>query len=290
MPAAISTAVDVSVKPRRRLSPDAVHRDQKRIIVNPEPQEPSLKLYPGPAWSARSSKPLQPLLWFGVAVTLLSPLALFCDYDIAVWFWEDRLPGDFRKAIYISEFFSHGLGVAMIITGIAILVPEKRWCLPRLAALSFGSGAIVTILKMFILRRRPNDFDFSTAREDSIYQWSLDAYLQHVAIFDDSTLRSFPSGHAATAVGLCIGMMLLFPRGRIYFVCMATLACTERLLCQAHFLSDVLGGVAVATLWSYICLHPRMLGVLFGHMEPEGRGFKVPNVDDLRGKPYKRAA
>lgn len=259
--------------------------DQEPRIVRFEATEPALQTYPGPAWSARSSKPLQPLLWFGVVATILCPLAFFVDYDVAVWFWEERLPGDLRKAILISEFFSHGLGVLMIIVGIAVLVPEKRWCLPRLAALSFGSGAIVTILKMFILRRRPYDFDFATAREDSIYQWSLDAYLQNVAIFDDSTLRSFPSGHAATAVGLCIGMMLLFPRGRVYFVVLATLACSERLMCLAHFLSDVVAGVAVATLWSYICLHPRMLGVLFGHMEPEGRGFKVPNVNDLRGQP-----
>ena len=232
---------------------------------------------------------MQPLLWFGVFVTFLCPLALLVDFDIAVWFWEDRLPGDIRKAIKISEVFAHGIGVVTILVGIAILAPEKRWCLPRLGALAFGAGAIVTIIKMFVLRRRPNNFNFDLASENSIYQWSVDAMLQNVAIYDDSSIRSFPSGHTATAVGLCIGMMLLFPKGRYYFVVLATFASCERLLSQAHFLSDVLGGVAVATLWSYVCLHPRMLGVLFGHMEPEGRGFAVPNVDDIKVPPRKAA-
>ncbi|MEZ6090351.1 MAG: hypothetical protein R3C05_20460 [Pirellulaceae bacterium] len=63
------------------------------------PTEPTLKLYPGPAWSARSSKPLQPLLWFGVIVSFLWPFALFCDYDVAVWFWEDRMPGTFTRRL-----------------------------------------------------------------------------------------------------------------------------------------------------------------------------------------------
>ena len=248
-----------------------------------------LKVYAGPAWSARSSKPLQPLLWFGIVVTILCPLATVVDFDVAVWFYQERLPGDIRKAIKISEIFAHGIGVLGILIGIATLVPEKRWCLPRLSALAFGAGAITTIIKMFVLRRRPHNYDFATADENSILNWSIDWTLQHVALFDDSSLRSFPSGHAATAVGLCIGMMLLFPRGRVYFVFLSTLAASERLLSQSHFLSDVLGGVAVAAIWSYVCLHPRLLGVLFGHMEPEGRGFKVPNVDDLRTS-NKRAA
>ncbi len=250
--------------------------------------DPMLALYTEPAWSVRSSKPLQPILWFGIVVLMMCPLAVLYDYDVAVWFWQDRMPGDLQKAVKVCEIFAHGIGVIFLMFGIALLAPRKRSCLPRLAALTFGSGAIVTIIKMFVLRRRPNNFDFSTASEESIHQFSLDMYLQTVAIFDDSSLRSFPSGHAATAVGFCIGMMLLFPRGRILFVILATFACTERLLSGAHFLSDILGGVGVATLWSYICLHPRMLGVLFGHMEPEGRGFIVPNVSNLRAQHQQR--
>jgi undecaprenyl-diphosphatase len=58
-------------------------------------------------------------------------------------------------------------------------------------------------------------------------------------------LQSFPSAHAATAVGLAIGLSALHPRGRWLFAAFALLAVVQRIEAQAHFSSDVLAGAAV---------------------------------------------
>ncbi|MEM7475000.1 MAG: phosphatase PAP2 family protein [Planctomycetota bacterium] len=74
------------------------------------------------------------------------------------------------------------------------------------------------------------------------------------ASFWDARQRSFPSGHAATAVGLAIALSILFPRSAPIFGILAVSACLQRMTSGAHYASDVLAGAAVAFACSAIVL------------------------------------
>jgi membrane-associated phospholipid phosphatase len=59
-------------------------------------------------------------------------------------------------------------------------------------------------------------------------------------------LQSFPSGHTATAVGLALALSSLYPGGRRLFALLAVLAASQRVLFDAHFLSDTLVAAGIA--------------------------------------------
>ena len=59
---------------------------------------------------------------------------------------------------------------------------------------------------------------------------------------------SFPSGHAATAWGLSIGLAWVFPKGRWLFFSLAAMASFQRVASFSHWPSDVLMGTAIGFL------------------------------------------
>jgi undecaprenyl-diphosphatase len=65
---------------------------------------------------------------------------------------------------------------------------------------------------------------------------------------------SFPSGHTATSVAAAIAFSVLFPRYRWVFAGFAVLIGISRVVIDAHYLSDVLGGAAVggAVAWTIL--------------------------------------
>ncbi len=135
-----------------------------------------------------------------------------------------------------------------------------------------GSGAIATIMKMFVLRPKPSQINLDFANLDTAWLWRFDWTLDQVANFDART-RAFPSGNMATAMALTIGLCLIAPRGRWLYAMLCGLTVLQRLHSQSHFLSDVIGGAAAGLLWSYVCLSPKLIGSLFDKMEPAN----VPN-------------
>lgn len=59
---------------------------------------------------------------------------------------------------------------------------------------------------------------------------------------------SFPSGHAATAFALATALTLLWPRHVAAYVLLALLVGASRVLSNAHWLSDVVGGALIGIL------------------------------------------
>ncbi len=214
-----------------------------------------------------------PLLLLTLLSASMVPVTTLFDISISRWFIDRHLPGDISKSVELTECYAHGIGVLFIVMLIFRLAPRKRWCIPRLASLAFGAGAIAVIAKMFVLRGRPSNVNLHVASYDVAWRWTFDWSLDHVAAFD-SAYRSFPSGHTAIATGLTIGLCLMFPRGRMMFVFLLAMAMIQRLASYAHYTSDLMGGLAIGLLWSYVCLSPRLLGALFDKMEPQGQGFE----------------
>lgn len=206
------------------------------------------------------------LLWAVVFTAFSVPLATLVDIPLARWFYDDPLPGDFVRTLELIRFYAHGSGVFFIFLSLFLLAPEKRSLLPRLVTMVAGASAVATISKMFVLRYRPSQINLDLATVESAWWWRFDWSLEHVAMFDAST-RSFPSGNMATAVALTIGLCLATPRGRWLFSLFCGLTIMQRLQSGTHFFSDVIGGAAFGLLWSYFCVHPKLLGSLFDKLE-----------------------
>jgi len=244
---------------KRNDSPDAVLARERRSAALPMPlvnREMSLDIQKRPGL----------LLWAVVFAAFSVPLATLVDIPLARWFQEDPLPGDFVRTLELIRFYAHGSGVFFIFLSLFLLAPEKRSLLPRLVTMVAGASAVATISKMFVLRLRPTQINLELATVESAWWWRFDWSLEHVAMFDASS-RSFPSGNMATAVALTIGLCLATPRGRWLFTMFCGLTIMQRLQSGSHFFSDVVGGAAFGLLWSYFCIHPKLLGSLFDKLE-----------------------
>lgn len=208
------------------------------------------------------------LLWMAGIATLMVPLSTLVDIPASRWFASDPLPRELADMLDLCRVYSHGSGVFIILLGLILMAPNRRWYVPRLAVLATGGGAVATIAKMFVLRPRPASLNLDVATYDYAWIWAFDWTLEQVATFDAST-RAFPSGNVSTAIALSVGLWVVLPRGKWLFatICLGTIL--QRMQCGAHFVSDLFGGAGCGLLWAYACFHPRLLGSLFDKMEPE---------------------
>ncbi len=175
-----------------------------------------------------------------------------------------KIPGDLAKAITLSEVFGHSLGAAAILVSVLLLGSPARRPIVWVAILvTLTSGVASNGMKSLFVRVRPHSVgkiriaDKSFAPDSNqTSKLAVDdgSELVPVSIFD-SRQRSFPSGHAATAWGLAIGLSLVFPRGVVLFACFATLASLQRITSGAHFPTDVLVGATIAFVTA-ACLFP----------------------------------
>ena len=215
------------------------------------------------SFSNRGGTPDIPVSWdpyrrrvfWGMTGCLIAGAALITPFDIAV---SERLnphgvPGDVRRILGLSEFFAHGFGVVMILIAIAVLAPSLRRALPRVALCAALPGLLVNLIKLAVGRFRPETYhqwlasqpvDLTPSVEQTWIGWFVGWDANSVYEFGYA-IQSFPSGHAATAVGLAVGLTWLFPRGTKLFFVMAVMASLQRIVFQAHWSSDVLVGAAL---------------------------------------------
>ncbi len=198
--------------------------------------------------------------------TLLFAVALVVDLPVLAFCRGGRLPGDLRKLIEFAEVFAHGIGVGFIVLTVLVLDRARRRRLPRLLACAYGSGLMANVVKLTVARARPRNSEFQSVW-DSFVGWC--PWLTSAGVHEpfDSSFQSLPSAHTATAVGFAIGLSVLYPQGRWLFACFAVLAAMQRVVSNAHFVSDTFAGAAVGCLFAAFCLDRRGLGRLFDRME-----------------------
>jgi membrane-associated phospholipid phosphatase len=208
---------------------------------------------------SRDASYTAPALWTAtrlaiaaIAFALLAAAVLSVDLQVAAFLRAHPLPSELARLVRLSEVFAWGGTVALLIL-IAAVLDTRGWrILPPLAIGAFGAGLIADGFKLVVARLRPGAADSSGAAE-TFLAWLPLLQLDALGHPYGRALQSFPSGHAATAVGLAIALAALYPRGRWLFVTLAALACFQRMEAQAHFASDVLSGAAIGCLVGAAC-------------------------------------
>lgn len=208
------------------------------------------------AWADKTWRPLL----VTAALVALAVAALAVDYPLALWTVEGNCPAGLLRLLRTAEPFGHAIGVLLIVAAIYQLDPIRRWALPRVLAMSLGAGLAADVLKLVIARARPHQFDFQGGVTDTFGQW--------LPLFGGGAgSQSFPSAHTATAVGLAVALVWLYPRGCWLFVTLAVLVACERVAAAAHYLSDTLCGAALGFVVAMACLKVRRLVGPFERLE-----------------------
>lgn len=121
-----------------------------------------------------------------------------------------------------------------------------------------GASLTAGLVKNILGRARPKFFDDLGALAFQPFTFDYD-------------YASFPSGHATTIIALATALALLWPRARIYLFAVAGWIAATRFLLGSHYLSDVLGGVALGVAFPFL-LRDRLAarGWLFRKLENGG--------------------
>jgi membrane-associated phospholipid phosphatase len=220
----------------------------------PLPQKP-----PGGQFLSR----VQATIFVGLAAGALAALAV--DLPIAQWLAEDPspLPKILLRVVDWSEAFAFAVGVGLFALAVYLLDPARRVTLPRLLTMSWGAGLTADVAKLSIQRLRPREFDYAGG--------VFNTFGPLLNLGNGHGHQGFPSAHAASAVGLAVALSRLYPQGRALFVGLATLACLQRMVSGAHFLSDVLAGGAIGYLFARWCVEQGWLGRRFDGWESTWR-------------------
>lgn len=110
-----------------------------------------------------------------------------------------------------------------------------------------SSGILVDIVKVIFGRARPQLY-----ADDRLYGFFWGRF--------DVLYRSFPSGHATTAMAVWLAFALLFPRYRLWLITVGILIASSRVILSQHYLSDILVGGwlgATTTLLLYPVIFPK---------------------------------
>jgi membrane-associated phospholipid phosphatase len=193
--------------------------------------------------------------WLLVAAAALiaGAIAAFnVDCSVAQWFFQGHAPRYLHDLATISELFGRGECVLLVVILIWRLDRARHWAIPGLAATALLSGLSADAVKMLIARARPHHFDFLKN------VWSSFGPLLPLGSLG-SPNQSFPSAHTATAMGLAISLMVVYPRARWLFCLAPVLVAYQRMDSGAHFLSDVLCGAAVGCVVAAITLRAHWL-------------------------------
>jgi membrane-associated phospholipid phosphatase len=162
------------------------------------------------------------------------------------------------------ELFGHGLGVALLLVTLHQLDRAHRWAIPRLLTCALAAGGLADVLKMLVLRTRP----YECALTGNVWSTFGPCFSAWGA---GSPGQSFPSAHTATAVGFAAALVWLYPQGRLLFPLLAVLVGCQRIVCGAHYPSDVLVGAAAGCLVAQCFLRVGPLPARFDRWEEHWR-------------------
>jgi membrane-associated phospholipid phosphatase len=205
------------------------------------------RLDPGSATGLALSLALAVLVLGGAVLGLLAYLVrtnaplLSTDNSVAKWGERNASPLSTHALTAITQ-----LGSIEVVIGLAVVLvfgewlrTRSRWILPFVVVVLAGEELLSTVIKDLVDRARPA---FNPAAA--------------------SLGPSFPSGHTTTAAAFYAAAALLLGRRRPRIaraiiaggaVAVAVAVASSRVLLDVHWLSDVIGGLALGWAWFSVC-------------------------------------
>jgi membrane-associated phospholipid phosphatase len=179
-----------------------------------------------------------------LAFLVAAAAALSVDCRLAHWCVAQNCPRFLHDLLEPFAVFGEFTAAIVVLLAIHQLDRSHRRRVWWVLSCVLLSGLAANGAKMLLARTRPYDFDFHHGVLASFGHW----------LPVNSLFQSLPSGHTATAGGLALGLMAVYPHGRKLFLLLVLLVACQRLECGAHFLSDVFCGAAVSCLTVACCL------------------------------------
>ena len=149
-------------------------------------------------------------------------------------------------AAFITQFgYSRGYLVISAVVAIGLYFLGRRWrrWAWRAAFIFLNvalSGILVDIVKAIVGRPRPKLFFADGAYGFEWFRWGSDHW-------------SFPSGHAQTAAAVALSLSTIWPRWWPAWWLAALLVMASRIVLDAHYLSDQIGGFFAAfVVWWFL--------------------------------------
>lgn len=139
-----------------------------------------------------------------------------------------------RETRFIAQY---GQAVCTVVAAVLVLQLDKsrgKLVLPPLLVATFGVSLVCTVVKRLTGRVRP---DRENAGKFLGPSWKHANYRE-----------SFPSSHSANAVALSAVLAAAYPPAAVTFWTLALLCAGLRYILDAHWPSDVVGGIAVGYL------------------------------------------
>ena len=184
-----------------------------------------------------------------------------------------KLSGDFRREWQALQQFGQGVSSSIIALVIFLLdrAPARRARLLDFGLALALVGLTVTAMKLLIGRPRPKFGDPHTF----LFPWgtypvqggaggtTINAHAWDLSIPSHAQLWSMPSSHTAFAVVTALFIAVMYPRLRWLACTLALTVAAGRLVFDAHWLTDVTTGAAVALAVAWPILSGRVLSRRF---------------------------
>jgi undecaprenyl-diphosphatase len=200
-----------------------------------------------------SATPLEIVVALGAFAIGIALLAVFADPHVRAL--ADLDPASVQPVVQFISWLGEGILVyvfcaLLIIVSVIRDVSEhgaraRAHDFTRVAASLWVLSAVViagltaALLKFAVGRARPRLFDQAGP-------YAFDSFEPN------ANWASFPSGHTTTIMSCAVALALLLPRWRVPILIAGAVFSFSRVLVGAHYPSDVLGGIALGALVSWL--------------------------------------
>jgi membrane-associated phospholipid phosphatase len=175
-------------------------------------------------------------LWVGLLI-----VAFAMDRAVAEWVARtvpfDGLGKVARRIIRLPGYFPFTLAIAALL---AFIHPRRMAAAISLILSGIAAGALYSVIKWTVGRHRPivgiHPFRFTPFPGGFL------------GLFHAEKALCFPSGDATLAFATAASLAILLPRGRWAWYAAAVIVAAERVLENAHYVSDVVAGAGIGVM------------------------------------------
>jgi membrane-associated phospholipid phosphatase len=225
----------------------------------------------------------QRIPWWVKCLLLLAAIVAsvhFIDQPLAQWCFAHPIPdlaskrpkvdshSDLARELMFLEQVGQFACSIMAVLAVYFLDPKGRRRALSIALACLLTVAFTHLFKDLIGRSRPFNVDVP-GFPDARWIWGGPGWGFH----HGSPWGSFPSAHTSAVFALASSLTWFYPRGRALFMFMALITATLRVLHFAHYLSDVLAGMALGVFVARATLHMKIPGYILRYSLPSARAW-----------------